>query len=105
MKVHVLPHAQLERKGDDLQAAVTVPLTTAVLGGEVEVPTLSGTIGIKVPAGSRPGRIFRLRGHGLPKLEAPGEKGDLLAVLGVALPQDLSPRERELFEELKTLGR
>jgi curved DNA-binding protein len=105
MKVHVLPHAQLERKGDDLQAAVTVPLTTAVLGGEVEVPTLAGTIGIKVPAGSRPGRTFRLRGHGLPKLEAAGEKGDLLAVLGVTLPQDLSPRERELFEELKTLGR
>jgi curved DNA-binding protein len=105
MKVHVLPHAQLERKGDDLQAAVTVPLTTAVLGGEAEVPTLEGPIGIKIPPGSRAGRTFRLRGHGLPRLEASGEKGDLLAVLAVALPQELSPRERELFEELKTLGR
>jgi curved DNA-binding protein len=105
MKVHVLPHAQLERKGDDLQAAVTVPLTTAVLGGEAEVPTLEGPVGIKIPPGSRAGRTFRLRGHGLPKLEASGEKGDLLAVLAVALPQELSPRERELFEELKTLGR
>jgi curved DNA-binding protein len=105
MKVHVLPHAQLERKGDDLQATVSVPLTTAVLGGEGEVPTLAGPIGIKIPPGSRAGRVFRLRGHGLPRLEASGEKGDLLAVLAVALPQELSPRERELFEELKSLGR
>lgn len=105
MKVHVLPHTLLERKGDDLQATVNVPLTTAVLGGEGEVPTLAGPIGIKIPPGSRAGRIFRLRGHGLPRLEASGEKGDLLAVLAVALPQELSPRERELFEELKTLGR
>jgi curved DNA-binding protein len=105
MKVHVLPHPTFERRGDDLQAAVTVPLTTAVLGGEAEIPTLDGPIGIKIPLGSRAGRIFRLRGHGLPKLEAPAEKGDLLAVLAVTLPQELSPRERELFEELKTLGR
>jgi curved DNA-binding protein len=82
-----------------------VPLTTAVLGGEAQVPTMDGTIGIKIPAGSRPGRIFRLRGHGLPRLEAPHERGDLLAVLGVDLPQDLTPREKELFEELKKLGR
>lgn len=105
MKVRVLPHAQLERKGDDLQATVTAPLTTAVLGGEAEVPTLDGPVGIKIPAGSRPGRTFRLRGKGLPRLDAPGERGDLLASLAVTLPQELSPRERELFEELKTLGR
>src|SRR4030095_5144172 len=83
LRVKVRPHPQFERKGDDLQASVSVPLTTAVLGGEVEVPTLEGPIGIKVPPGSRPGRTFRLRGHGLPRLESPKEKGDLLAVLGV----------------------
>jgi curved DNA-binding protein len=105
MKVRVLPHPQLERKGDDLQTTVTVPLTTAVLGGEAVVPTFDGPIGIKIPPGSRAGRTLRLRGHGLPRLESPGEKGDLLAVLAVALPQELSPRERELFEELKSLGR
>ncbi|MET0551548.1 MAG: DnaJ C-terminal domain-containing protein [Vicinamibacteria bacterium] len=105
MKVHVLPHPQFERKGDDLQTTVTVPLTTAVLGGETEVPTLNGPIGIKIPPGSRPGRTLRLRGHGLPRLEAAADKGDLLALLAVTLPQELSERERELFEELKTLGR
>jgi DnaJ-class molecular chaperone len=105
LRVKVRPHPRFERKGDDLQASVQVPLTTAVLGGEAQVPTMDGPIGIKIPPGSRPGRTFRLRGHGLPRLESPSEKGDLLAVLGVDLPQDLTPRERELFEELQRLGR
>jgi DnaJ-class molecular chaperone len=105
MRVRVLPHPQLERHGNDLHTTVTVPLTTAVLGGEVSVPTLDGSLGIKVPAGSQPGRKFRLRGHGLPNLEARGTRGDVIAVLNVELPMDLSPRERELYEELRRLGR
>jgi curved DNA-binding protein len=105
LRVKIRPHPQFERKGDDLQATVSVPLTTAVLGGETQVPTMDGPVGIKIPRGSRAGRTFRLRGHGLPKLETPKEKGDLLAVLGVDVPQDLTPREEELFEELKKLGR
>jgi DnaJ-class molecular chaperone len=104
LRVRVLPHPQFERAGSDLKTAVTVPLTTAVLGGEAMVPTLDGPVGIKVPAGSRPGRTFRLRGHGLPRLEAGGGKGDLLASLGVELPAKLTDRERDLFEELKRLG-
>jgi DnaJ-class molecular chaperone len=105
LRVHVAPHPFLERKGDDLQTGVAVPLTTAVLGGEVEVPTLEGPVGIKIPPGSRPGRVLRLRGKGLPRLEARGERGDLLVVLGVDLPQNLTPRETEIFEELRRLGR
>jgi len=105
LQVRVLAHPRLERQGDDLQTSITVPLTTAVLGGEVEVPTLEGPVGIKVPPDSRVGRMFRLRGRGLPRLEAPGERGDLLAVLGVDLPRALTAKERELFEELKRLGR
>jgi len=104
LRVRLRPHAFLERKGDDLQATVTVPLTTAVLGGEAQVPTLEGPVGIKIPAGSPNGRTFRLRGHGLPRLDAPG-RGDLLAVLNVEIPRNLTPREQELFEELKRLGR
>jgi DnaJ-class molecular chaperone len=103
LRVHIQPHSKFERAGADLRTTVTVPLTAAVLGGEAMVPTLEGPIGIKVPAGSRPGRIFRLRGHGLPRLEG-GGRGDLLATLGVTLPEKLTPRERELFEELKGLG-
>jgi curved DNA-binding protein len=105
LRIRILPHAYLERKGDDLQTTITVPLTTAVLGGEVQVPTLDGPVGIKVPAGSPAGRAFRLRGHGLPRLDAGGQRGDLMAVLSVQVPRDLKPREKELFEELKGLGR
>jgi len=105
MRVKLLPHPVFERKGDDLAVSVAVPLTTAVLGGEVTVPTLDGPLGIKVPPGSRPGRVFRLRNHGLPKLEG-GGRGDILATLGVELPgPDLTPRDREIFEELRKLGR
>ncbi len=103
LRVKVLPHPLFERKGDDLGVPVSIPLTTAVLGGEAEVPTLDGPLGIKIPPGSRPGRVLRLRNHGLPKLEG-GGRGDLLATLGVALPQTLTDREKELFEELRTLG-
>jgi len=104
LRVRLRPHPFLERKGEDLQTTVTVPLTTAVLGGEAQVPTLEGPVGIKIPPGSPNGRIFRMRGHGLPRLDAPG-RGDLLAVLNVDVPRNLSPREKEIFEELKRLGR
>jgi DnaJ-class molecular chaperone len=104
LRVRLQPHAMFERKGDDLLTSVKVPLTTSVLGGEAMVPTLDGPIGIKIPAGSAAGQTFRLRGHGLPRLETGGGKGDLLATLQVELPRKLSPRERELFEELRKLG-
>src|SRR5437867_373942 len=100
LRVRVLPHPKFERSGPDLKTTVTVPLTSAVLGGETMVPTLDGPIGIKVPAGSRPGRVFRLRGHGLPRLEG-GGRGDLMATLNVDLPEKLTAREREIFDELK----
>jgi DnaJ-class molecular chaperone len=103
LRVKTIPHPMFDRKGEDLQTAVTVPLTTAVLGGEVSVPTLDGPVGIKVPSGSRPGRVFRLRNHGLPRLEG-GGRGDVLATLNVELPARLGDREREIFEELKRLG-
>jgi len=107
LRVRALPHPQFQRAGDDLKTSLTVPLTTAVLGGEASVPTLEGPVGIKIPAASRPGRVFRLRGHGLPQLGEgkKGQRGDLLAELAVDLPQDLSAREKELFEELRRGGR
>jgi curved DNA-binding protein len=104
LTVRIAPDPSLERRGDDLATAFHVPLTVAVLGGEAQVPTLDGPVGIKVPAGTPAGRVFRLRGHGLPR---PGEKdhrGDLLATLAVDLPQHLSERQRELFEELRKTG-
>jgi curved DNA-binding protein len=104
LRVRVLPDPTFERKGDDLQTTVRVPLTAAVLGGEAQVPALEGPIGIKIPAGTPAGQVFRLRGHGLPKLGGRGERGDLLATLAVDLPRTLSPRQKELFEELRRSG-
>jgi DnaJ-class molecular chaperone len=104
LRVRLAPDRRFERKGDDLLTTVSVPLTTAVLGGEVQVPTLEGPVEIKVPAGTPAGRVFRLRGKGLPSLEGKG-RGDILATLSVDLPKNLSRREREIFEELKGLGR
>ena len=104
LRVQIRPDPAFERKGDDLQTTVRVPLTTAVLGGEAQVPTLDGPVGIKIPPGTSVGQTFRLRGHGLPRLEAGGGRGDLLASLGIELPKHLSAKEKELFEELRRLG-
>lgn len=98
----ILPHATFERQGDDLRSGLSVPLTTAVLGGEAEVKTLDGRVSIKVPAHTPMGRTFRIRGQGLPRRE--GGRGDLLASLSVVLPHTLGPREKKLFEELRELG-
>jgi curved DNA-binding protein len=103
LRVHVVPDAGFERKGDDLQTSVRVPLSTAVLGGEAQVQTLEGPVGIRIPAGTQPSQTFRLRGHGLPRLEG-GGRGDLLATLAVDLPKKLAGRQKELFEELRELG-
>ena len=98
--VTVKPHKLFERKDSDLYVEVPVPLTIAVLGGEVEVPTLKGKVALKVPAETQNGRVFRLAGQGMPRL---GDlaKGDLFAKVRVTLPTKLSPRERELFQELE----
>ena len=103
--VRILPHHRLERREDDLQTTVSVSLTTAVLGGEARVPTLEGERGIKVPPGTPSGRVFRLRGLGLPALGGKGQRGDVLATVAVEIPRKLSDRERHLFEELRKLGR
>jgi len=100
--VGVRPHARFERKGDDLMTEVDVPLEDAVLGGEVEVATLAGKqIALKIPPLTQNGRSIRLGGLGMPALDGKKGGGDLLAKVRVTLPEKLSERERELFEELR----
>src|SRR5579884_3722976 len=102
--VHVTPSATFAREGDDLRVKVPARLTTAVLGGEVEVPTpKGGKLALKVPAGTQDGRVFRLRGQGMPRLDRPTERGDLFAEVHVQLPEQLTDRQRQLFEELARL--
>jgi curved DNA-binding protein len=104
LKVKVEPDSRFERKGDDLYTTVPVDLYTAVLGGEVQVPTLSGQVKLKIPAGSQNGQSFRLRGKGMPKLNKPNQYGDLYARLNVRLPSTLTPEQREHFEALRRLS-
>ena len=100
--ISVKPHPLFERKDDDLQVQVTVPLTVAVLGGEVQVPTLKGKVMLKIPPETQNGRIFRLAGQGMPHL-GNSSRGDLLAKVNVALPTNLSAKEKELFKQLSEL--
>ncbi len=104
LKVKVGPDVRFERKDDDLHVTVPLDLYTAVLGGEVRVPTLVGEINLKIPAGSQNGQKFRLRGKGMPKLNKRHEYGDLYAQLNVRLPSNLSSKQREYFEALQQLG-
>jgi curved DNA-binding protein len=103
LDVTVLPHSVFEREGDDLRCEVPVNLYTAVLGGEINVPTLSGGVMLKIPPETQGGRTFRLRGKGMPNLHNPKKHGDLYARLRIQVPQKLSQQEKELFRELASL--
>ena len=100
--VSVKPHRLFERKGDDLYVEVAVPLTVAVLGGEVFVPSLKGELALKVPPETQNGRAFRLAGRGMPH-QGDSSHGDLLAKVSVLLPTKLSEEEKKLFERLGQL--
>jgi curved DNA-binding protein len=98
--ISVRPHGIFERKDDELICEVSMPLITAILGGEVQVPTIKGgKVALKIPAETQNGQIFRLGGLGMPK--ATTGQGDLFAKMKVVLPTKLSPRERGLFEEIQ----
>jgi len=100
--VSVKPHRLFEQKGDDLYVGVAVPLTVAVLGGEVQVPTPKGKLALRIPPETQNGRTFRLAKQGMPHL-GNSSRGDLLAKVSVVLPTKLSTEEKKLFEQLGQL--
>jgi len=100
--VSVKRHHLFERKGDNLYVEVPVPLTIAVLGGEVMMPSLKGKLALKVPPETQNGRTFRLNGKGMPHL-GNSSHGDLLAKVNVVLPTKLSDEEKGLFQRLNEL--
>jgi curved DNA-binding protein len=101
LAITTLPDPRFERKGDDLHTTVAVDLYTMVLGGEVHVPTMTGKVVLTIPAGTQNGRTFRLQDKGMPRLRQPDQHGALYARVEVRLPTNLTPRQRELFEELQ----
>ncbi len=100
--VEVEPDPRFERKGDDLHTEVKVDMFTALLGGEIEVPTLDRPVRLKIPAGTQSGRKFRLAGKGMPVLRQPDQYGDLYARVLITIPENLTPEARRLVEQLKT---
>ena len=103
LRVRVVPDPRFEREESDLHTTVPVDLYTMVLGGEVRVPTMTGEVVLTIPAGTQSGRTFRLRGKGMPRLRQPDQHGDIYAKVEVRLPTQLTPQQRDLFEELQKL--
>lgn len=99
--IQVADDPRYEVKGNDLHTEVSIDLFTAVLGGEVTVPTPSGNVVLTIPAGIQPGQNIRLAGRGIPRIKSPSNKGDLYAHIKVRIPHDLTPQQKELFQELK----
>ena len=95
--VHVTEHQLFGRKGDDLTLTVPITFAEAALGTTLTVPTLDGTVSLKVPAGTSSGRTLRVRGRGVP---GKGKAGDLLVTLEVAVPVRLTPAQRKVIESL-----
>ncbi|NPV06328.1 MAG: molecular chaperone DnaJ [Anaerolineae bacterium] len=96
--------AQFQRQGDDLILEWPINVAQAALGATVEVPTLEGEERLRVPPGTQSGRVFRLRGKGVPHLQRPG-RGDQVVIIRVLTPTNLNPRQRKLMEELaESLG-
>lgn len=101
LRVTVQPDKRFERTGDDLRTEVEIPLYIAILGGEIVIPTPTGRVAMTVPPETQVGKLFRLRGQGMPRLKGKDGRGDLLARAKVTLPTNLTDRERDLFKQLR----
>ncbi len=102
VQVRLKPHAVFKRDGDDLHCEVPVSFAQATLGADIEVPTLDGRAGIKIPAGTQSERVFRLRGKGVRNVRH-GAVGDLYCHASIETPVNLTPRQKELIEEFERL--
>ncbi len=99
--VQVEHDAQFERQGDDLNVDVKVDMFTALLGGEVEVPTLGRPVNLKIKAGTQSGRKLRLTGKGMPVMRSKDQRGDLYARVLITVPESLTDEQRALVEQLR----
>ena len=96
--INVQEHPFFKRRDNDIICEIDISLIKAVLGGEVEVPTLNGNVSMRIPAGTQPGKIFRLRDKGMPDVHA-GGAGDELVRVNVVIPASLNSQQRKLLEE------
>ena len=107
--IHVRDHEYFKRRNNDIILDININIAQAALGDVVRIPTTDGEVELTIPAGTQTGRVFRLRGKGMPRLRSDGTssgRGDQLVYVQVAIPTSLTDQQRRLFEELgKTLGK
>jgi molecular chaperone DnaJ len=101
--IAVQDHEIFKRDGNDLICEIPISFPRAALGAELDIPTLDGTVKMKVPAGTQSGSVFRLRGKGIPDLHGYGRGDELIQVI-VEIPRKLSARQRELLEEFASIS-
>lgn len=95
--IHVKEHEIFERDGDNLNCTIPIKFTLAALGGHIDVPTLSGKVSLKIPAGTQSGTTFRIKDHGMPSLKAT-YKGDLFVHVEIEVPKKLTNEQRAALE-------
>jgi len=101
INIHINKHPKFERKGNDLYTNLELDLYTALLGGEVIVPTLDKPLKVKLKECTQPGEILRIKGKGMPLYENPNRHGDLFINIKVNFPKKLTPEQRKLIQKLK----
>jgi len=103
--INVKEDRVFNRIDNDITCTIDIPLTKAILGGEAEVPTLEGPVKMKIPAGTQSGKVFRLRGKGMPSLHQGYASGDELIKVNVLIPIDLNGEQKSLIEQFARLRR
>jgi len=104
LTVKLRPHTVFECKGRDLHLTFSLSIPTAVLGGEVTIPTLAGdSIRLKIPRGTQPGQVLRLKGKGMPRLGPRLAQGDLYVAIKLIVPKDIGARVEDHYRELSSL--
>lgn len=109
--LNVSAHEYFQRRGDDIVLDLQINVAQAALGDEITVPTVDGETKLQIPAGTQSGKVFRLRGLGVPRLDRTGRsanvgRGDELVIINVAIPKNLTSEQQTLFQDLsRTLGK
>jgi len=104
VEVEVERDAELERDGENIKSTVTVGCTDAILGTSVKTRTVDGSVELKIPAGTQPGTTLLMSKRGVPRLGNPNLRGDHLVRVNVKIPNNLTPEEKEKFEEIRELS-
>jgi curved DNA-binding protein len=103
LKIEVLPHHRFQRQNDDLKVSIPVDLFTLLLGGQVSISGMDRTVKLDIPSETPNGRVFRLRGLGMPRMKSPKDRGDLYVTVEALLPKNMNNKEKDLLQQWKSM--